>query len=171
MNQEVEPTGPEDLEEMERQDLEAFTKERNIDINIPLTEYAITPMEHFLYGSTPRAGGAVFPNLPVAQVAGASLEAINRVREVANRQDEESRIFYSSLEETPLLVVKLLPLTQENLSARTPAMTFEVTGAMNIGGNKVPSPENINQHLSDLMAEKQQKAADLLRARHQKRQI
>lgn len=169
MNPEVESSGQENLEEMERQDLEIEIATNEIDPNNPGKDFVKTPMEHFLLGSTPFAGGAVHPNLPVAEVADSSLETINEVREAIN-QDEEKIAFAISNEDTPFIIVELLPLTSEQVAARNPIATFKVIGAMNIKGKKVSPPEDIDEYLSAKMIEKQQKAADLLRERHRKRQ-
>lgn len=170
MEQEVEPSGQENLEQMEQEDLEIAVTKAKIDRNNPGEDFVKTPMEHFLLGSTPFAGGAVHPNLPMAEVAGASLETINRAREAINQDEEIRRSFMISNEDTPYIIVKLLPLTPEQVAATNPIATFEVTGAMDIEGEKASPPADINVILSTQMVQSQRKAADLIRERHQKRQ-
>jgi hypothetical protein len=170
MNPEVESNGQENLEEMEREDLETFIAKSEIDPNNPNENFVKTPMEHFLLGSTPFAGGAVHPNLTIAEVAGATLETINKAREGINQAEEIRRAFMISNEDIPYIIVRLLPLTPEQVSATNPIATFEVTGAMDIEGEKVSPPADISAILSAKMVESQSKAADLTRERHQKRQ-
>src|SRR3972149_8700914 len=156
---EVEPTGQDNLEQMEREDLETFIAKSEIDPNNPNESFIKTPMEHFLLGSTPFAGGAVHPNLTIAEAAGTTLEAINKTREAINQDKNIKRSFMISNKNTPYIIVRLLPLTAEQVSATIPIATFEVVGAMKSEGKKVSPPEDIDEILLAKMVQSQKKAA------------
>jgi hypothetical protein len=83
MEQEIEPSEMDEgaLEELEYSYMEETA--RKVDIENPSWRQSISAIEHKLFGSG--VDGAVFhPNLPIAIVAGCSLEQVNQNSREAN---------------------------------------------------------------------------------------
>jgi len=167
MEQETEPGEPkEDYSTLERQDMEEFAKKLKVGPDNLQRDSFTTPMEQFLMGSTPNVGGAVWPNLTLAEVAGVGLEKVNKIRRDFNSSSEDGRFFYNSDPEVPFLVFELDDLSPEIIGSREPIITFHITKAKDIEMKEVPIPADTEERVMEKMREKPPILLDRLKHRH-----
>jgi len=160
--------GPEiDLKNLEaREDflMKRDLKDAEIDPANLSQSLVLTPAEHKLIGSSTH-GLAFHPNCPFASLAGSPLEAINQAREQINERSRQGKFhFYlaSGREKIINVYPELKPLTKEQIEEQNFLPTFSIIGAGTIRGEKIPTPENVEEKLKKEVEKGQEQTKEML---------
>lgn len=160
------PESPLDLKEFEHQEMLKVAAEINPqapeDVLNIMT--ATTAVENILVGSSPPPGAVFHPNLPLARVTGAALEAINQVRRKINMNP---RYFSIKVGDDLLLVwFNYLDLTKEHLN-NNQLRTFGVVEVTDLRKNKVDAPGDLDKLIDDKISARREKEKQELISRLQ----
>ncbi|MCD6422392.1 hypothetical protein J7L13_03550 [bacterium] len=140
--------------------------------------YFLTPAEHYLLGST-WPGIAFHPNLPLACLAGKTLEEVNSARQKISQAYREGKLRLSFQggfivagfhpEEWYELKVQPLPLSEDQLKAREFSLTFKIlSGFLVRGEDRIPlkkeeRPE-VEKRMIEWLHQRQQQAQEELKS-------
>ncbi len=134
------PENPQDLKGLEYQEmLKEVTSVTPREPGEILEPETVTIVEHVLLSSSPPPGMVFHPNLSLACVAGASLEAVNRVRQERNANPKKSsRMMWLRVGKDFLRVYfEWLNLTEEDIKDINPRTTFRIVGVTDYDGNPI----------------------------------
>lgn len=161
MNQEIEPS---EMDEGALKELEyGYMQEaaQRIDTEEPEWRSCVSAAEHKLFGSG-KDGGVFHPNLPLAIVAGFSLEQANQKRREANKANQ-GRIDLNIGDDIVRFEVEYLDLREEDIGNPEPVPAFRVGKGKSLYTDEaVEAPENIDELVAQRMRKGQEEARALL---------